>query len=381
MRFTAREIAKLDEPHIFSLARLPDGDLLAGTSPKGALCLVRNGKQVARVALPVDSIFDVLLLDAKTALVATGNPARIYRVDLATFAAKAVVAEKITDAKLLAEHGITLFGEVRDRNIRCIARLQDGRIAAGSSPKGNVYAFAGEGAAPVILQENRDAEVTDLLADADGGLYATITFSGGSGEGRITPPKGGKETSEIISAVPFVNERFGGRSALVWFPPDGFPETLTAQVNAAFYGVARQGDTLIMTGGESGEIVGYDLGQRYALTFAGSVSSQLNGLSAIPGQPGRYLVLRNNAPGFALLDFTAKTAREAETRRLDLGAPSLLGALRFNRLRELTDAPANDVTAERARVAGSRPTSRQAASTSARNAGIRPTRLPVPCSQ
>lgn len=335
--FSAREIARLDEPHVFALVRLADGSLLAGTSPKGALCLIRDGKQVARVALPVDSIFDVLLLDAKTALVATGNPARIYRVDLATFAAKAVVAEKLTDSKRLAEHGITLFGEVRDRNIRRIARLQDGRIAAGSSPKGNIYAFAAEGGAPIILQENRDGEVTDLLPAADGGFYATLTFSGGSGEGRITPPKGGKDTSEVISIVPFVNEKFGGRSALVWFPPDGFPETLTARGNTAFYRVARQGDTLLLTGGESGEICGYDLAQRFALTFAGSVSSQLNGLAAVPGQPGHYVVLRNNAPGFALLDFTATAAREAETRRLDLGAPSLLGALRFNRLRELTE--------------------------------------------
>ncbi len=52
--------------------------------------------------------------------------------------------------------------------------------------------------------------------------------------------------------------------------------------------------------------------------------------------PDRFLVLRNNAPGLALLDFSAAGAREAETRRLDLTTPSLLGALRFNRLRDLT---------------------------------------------
>lgn len=335
--FAARELAKLDEAHVFALARLPDGALLAGTSPHGALCLVREGKPVVRVALPVDSIFDLLLLDNTTALVATGNPGRIYRVDLKQFARAPSVAEKLTDPKLLAEHGITLFGEVRDRNLRRIARLQDGRIAAGSAPKGNLYAFARDGGMPVILQENREAEVTDLLPTPDGGLYATLTFSGGSNESRITPGKNGKEP-EPSPLVAVVSERFGGRSSVVWFPPNGFPETITARANTAFYRLARQGDVLLLTGGEQGEIVGYDVAQRLSLTYAGSVSSQLNGLVAIPGSPGRFMVLRNNAPGFAVLDFAVAAPRSAETKRIDLNAPSLLGALRFNRLRNVAAA-------------------------------------------
>src|SRR5256885_8469325 len=53
--------------------------------------------------LPVDSIFDLLLIDAHTALVATGNPGRIYRVDLTKFGAGGVTADKISDAKLRSE--------------------------------------------------------------------------------------------------------------------------------------------------------------------------------------------------------------------------------------------------------------------------------------
>src|SRR5687768_8332508 len=71
--FTSRDVTKLDDPQVFALKRLPDGSLLAGTSPKGALYLIRDDKAFARVALPVDSIFDLLLLDEKTALVSTGN--------------------------------------------------------------------------------------------------------------------------------------------------------------------------------------------------------------------------------------------------------------------------------------------------------------------
>lgn len=339
--FSTRELAKLDESHVFALAALPDGTVLAGTSPKGALCLIRDGKVVSRIALPVDSIFDLLVISGgqadPTALVGTGNPGRVYQVDLRKFAKAGVLADKIADAKILASHGISLFGEIRDRNVRRLARLTDGRVVAGSAPKGNIYAFPTSGGAPVILQENRDAEVTDLLPSADGGLFATLTFSAGSGESRITPSKTPKDPSDVLSSTPVAAERFTGRSNLVWIPPSGFPEVLTSRGGTAFYRIARRGDLILLTGGEQGEILGFDLRERLSLTFAGSVSSQLSGLAPIPGADGHFLVLRNNAPGFALLDFAGSEARQAETRRIDLGAPSLLGSVRFNRLRELTE--------------------------------------------
>jgi hypothetical protein len=344
--FSSRPLVKLEDPQVFAVKRLPDGSILAGTSPKGALYIVRDGKPLARVALPVDSIFDLLLIDANTVLAATGNPGRIYKIDLRKFATVGIVADRITDTKILADRGITVFGEIRDRNVRRIVALADGRIAAGSAPKGNVYAFPREGGAPVILQENRDAEVTDLLPQPNGDLYATIVFSSTTNESRITPPstKGGAKDETPPPAQP---ERFGGRSGLVWFPANGFPEILTARSNAAFYRLVRRGDMLLIAGGEQGELVGYDLKARLSLTFAGSVSSQLNSIVALPtgsgageknAAPGKFLVLRNNAPGLAILDFSASGPREAETRRIDVATSSELGALRFNRLRAVTNA-------------------------------------------
>ncbi len=345
--YGTRELATLSDPQVFALKRLPDGSVLAGTSPKGALYLVRDGKPVAQVALPVDSIFDLLLVDAHTALAATGNPGRIYRIDLAKFSSAGLSAEKIADAKLLADRGVTLFGEIRDRNVRRIVALSDGRIAAGSAPKGNIYTFDSPAGAtalsphpPFILQENRDAEVTDLLPQPDGDLYAALVFGSGSGESRITPaPKSSKDKEPAIDLPPPSQpERFGGRSALVWFPANGFPETVASHSNAAFYRLARQGNVIVIAGGEAGELFGYDVKERLSLTFAGSISSQLNGLVPISGSPGKFLVLRNNAPGLALLDFNAAGPREAETRRVDLAVPSQIGAVRFNRLRNVTDA-------------------------------------------
>lgn len=350
--YVARDFAKLEDPQVFVVRRLPDGSVLAGTSPKGALYLVRDEKPVARVALPVDSIFDLLILDPDTALASTGNPGRIFKIDLKKFATVGLVADKITDAKILADRGITTFGEIRDRNVRRLAMMADGRIAAGSAPRGNVYLFPKDGGAPVILQENRDGEVTDLLPQPNGDLYATIVFSPTTGESRITPaasasrPAGQRDDTP----PPAQAERFGGRSSLVWFPANGFAEVLTARANTAFYRCVRRGDTLLIAGGEQGELIGYDLKARLSLTFAGSVSAQLNAIAALPalaptGAGGetraagdRFLILRNNTAGLGILDFGTASVREAETRRIDLGTSSLLGALRFNRLRNVGEA-------------------------------------------
>lgn len=348
--YTAKDIAKLDDPQVFALKRMPDGSILAGTSPKGALYLIRDGKPAARALLPVDSIFDLLVLDDHTVLAATGNPGRIYRIDLRKFATVGLIADKITDTKILADRGITLFGTIRDRNVRRIVTLPDGRVLAGSAPMGNVYVFPASGGDPIILQENREAEVTDLLPEPNGDFYATIVYSASSGESRITPSENrpnperkSRDNAPEAPPPPVHVDRFNGRSVLVHFPAHGFPETLTARSGAAFYRLARFKDTLLIGAGELGELLGYDLDARLSLTFAGSVSSQLNAVLPLPGTPGRFLILRNNAPGLALLDFAKPASRQAETRRIDLGTPAQIGALRFSRLRNV---PASDVTVD-----------------------------------
>jgi hypothetical protein len=346
--YAARDVVKLEDPQVFAIKRLADGTLLAGTSPKGAINLIRDGKMVARVLLPVDSIFDLLVVDDNTALAATGNPGRIYRIDLKKFAAAGIVADKITDAKILADRGITLFGEIRDRNVRRLATFADGRIVAGSAPRGNIYTFDRNGGAPVLLQENHDAEVTDLLPQPNGDLYATVVFSPTTGETRITPPGGrvtppanaakSREPAELPTPPPAQIERFSGRSSLLWFPAHGYVETLASRNNAAFYRLAKFGDILVVAGGDSGELLGFDLQARLGLTFPGSSSAQLNSLVPIPSAPGRFLVLRNNAPGLALLDFNAAGPREAETKRIEIGVPAQLGAVRFSRVRNIAES-------------------------------------------
>ncbi len=324
--YTVRELADVAETQAIALQPLADGNLLIGTSPTAAIYLWHDGKVAARVPLPADSVFDFLQLPDGSVLAATGNPGKIYKLDLAKLAKAGVIEGKVESDALLADRGVTLFGEIRDRNVRRLARLGDGRIIAGSSPKGNVYRFPATGGAPLFLQENRDAEVVDFLPMEDGSFYAGIVFNGGDTQ-RLAKP----EVKDDIHDRDAPKPAFSGRSTVVRFPVDGFPETVVGKTGISLYRLARHGDLLLLTAGELGDAFGYDPVARRSLTFAGSASAQLNDLA--PLADGRFLLLRNNAPGLALLSFESAATRELETKRLDLGQPSELGALRFPRLR------------------------------------------------
>lgn len=337
--YTVREVADVTETQAIALQPLPDGSLLVGTSPIAALTLFKDGKPLASVPLPADSIFDFLALPDGRVLAGTGNPARIYQLDLKKLAA-AGINEGTLDETTLASKGVTLFAEIRDRNVRRLARLADGRLIAGSSPKGNLYTFdaATLPAKPIILQENRDTEVVDLLPLEQGGFYAALVTTPGDTPRIIRPTneptKDGKEDWKDAPKPGFT-----GRSSVVWFPAEGFPETVFSKGNVALYRLARWQDWLVLTAGEQGDTFGYDPVSRRSLTFAGSGSAQLNDIARLVD--GRYLVLRNNAPGLALMSFTAAGPRELETKKIDLGLPSDLGLFRFSRLRGLAEG---DVT-------------------------------------
>jgi hypothetical protein len=325
--YTVREVAHVTEAQAIAVQPLADGSLLIGTSPSAAIYLARNGKLVARVPLPADSVFDFLAQPDGTVLAATGNPGLIYQLDPAKLAKAGLTEGKTVDGKVLADKGVTVFAEVRDRNLRRLARLSDGRVVAGSAPKGNVYAFAPGGGAPTLLQENHDAEVVDLLPVENGAFYAALAHSPGEGS-RLVRPKGAadeKDKEEKESRA-----SYSGRSTLVFFPADGFPETVMAKAGISFYRLAGHQGRLLLTAGEQGDTFGYDPVARRSLIYAGSESAQLNDVAALGD--GRFLILRNNAPGLALLSFAPAQARQLETRRLDLGAAAEFGLIRLARL-------------------------------------------------
>jgi hypothetical protein len=339
--FEAETAVDLEATHVFALLPLERGAFLAGTSPQGTVSLVRDGKVVASAALPVDSIFDFALLGGKSpaVLVATGNPGRIYRIDLAKFEAVGETKEKLT-GEALGKSGIALFGEIRDRNVRKLLALADGRVIAGSAPKGNVYSFPAAGGAPLLLLENREAEVTDLLADGSDAFFAAVTQSGTAGEARVSrsgtvaaSPVSPPESSDGDAKA----ERFTGRGQLVHFPAGGLPETVVSRANTAFYRLAWHDAApsrwVLISGGEQGELLAYAPAERRSLNLGAVASAQVNAI--VPSDPkpaGRFHLLRNNPSGFSQLEFSGGAERSLETRKLDLGVPAEIGQVRFSQV-------------------------------------------------
>lgn len=344
----------LDATHVFSVCALDGDAFLAGTSPQGTVNLVRGGKLVASVALPADSIFDIVMLPAhKSALIATGNPGRIYRLDLEKFATAGETKAKLTTVADLEKHGITLFGEIRDRNVRRLLILGE-RVIAGSAPRGNVYSFPLAGGAPLLLLENREAEVTDLLADGANAFYASITLSGTPGESRVnrataTPVIVAPKTDDSENANdPARTEKFTGRAQLVYFPAGALPEVVVSRANTAFYHLAWHDDSafrwVLISGGEQGELVAYAPAERRSINLGAVASAQVNAIAlSHTGSRGLFHLLRNNAAGLSQLNFYDSTDRSLETRKLDLGVAAEIGQVRFARL--------DDTAAQQVRVA------------------------------
>ena len=251
-RYSVREVVALPEQQVFAVEALPDGSILAGTSPEGGVFLIRDNHIVSQVLLPSDSVFDIALR-GNAAYVATGSPAKIYTIDLKKFALAGIEKARVRDTSALIAKGITILGEVRDRNLRRLAWVGD-RLIAGSSPKGNVYAFSALGGAPELLQENHEAEVSSILPQSDGSFFVTENFSSTAADTRINrPAKPGTETD--ANSAP---ERFSGRSAVVYFPKEGFPETVVSRTGVALYSVQRHGDDLMFGGGEQGRFLRFD---------------------------------------------------------------------------------------------------------------------------
>ncbi|MCF3649531.1 hypothetical protein [Synoicihabitans lomoniglobus] len=342
---TAETWATLDAGQVFVVRRLPDGGVVAGTSPHGALFRLNDrGEVTAQANLPVDSILDIRMEPAGShLLVGTGNPGRVFRVNLAQFHA---VEEAGTDAKL-ADLGVVEFGQIRDRNVRRLAVMPDGDVLAGSAPSGNLYRFPAAGGSPVILFDNESAEVTDIHVTDEGDVYASVVMTKTSADNRVinaatVTPEPEKEDKEAPQSAPTIMEpaafdEFSGRTNLVYLRKgDGLPETVVSRGNIAIYRILDRGDMLLLPGGDDGEFVGYDRSARRSLTFPGSDAAQVLDIVGMDSTD-RYLLLTNNPAGVTVMDFAATGPRSVKTKRLDLRSVGRIGALRFDRTRNLTD--------------------------------------------
>lgn len=344
--FSATLWAKTGANHVFALKRLSNGMVLAGTAPDATLSIWnQNGDKQTSVDLPADSILDILIDEAeKNIWVATGNPGTVYQINL-----NQVLNSQPEDS--LADRGVELWGKVRDRNVRQLAWNANGRILAGSAPSGNLYEFPAGGGDPLILLDQESGEITDIYLSDEGDIYTTHVSAKGTTSRRITASVNvtpAAETTEkktdakpttptpapsIMEAPPV--EKFSGRSQLIKIPANrGLPESLSSRNNLAMYQIVPYRDVLLLPGGDDGELAGYAPEERRAISFSGSNSAQISEIVTMESGT-EFLAITNNPVGLSLLEFSDSKPREATTRRINLQSLSEIGALRFNRIRDL----------------------------------------------
>jgi len=207
----------------------PNGALLAGTSPKGAVYLIRDGKTLARVGLPSTpsstSCFSLRFPRAQRRTLqrpdfpgGSGRD-RQPRPDLSGCAGPNSAPRESTRGRLSIRRGlaaqgrVTLFGEMRDRTCGGWRSCR----TAGSPPAPrawNVLSFPAQNGGFVTgpASGNHEAEGTDPAAfKPNGDPYATVFIPSSPGDTRIPGPGGAGATPAFSAGRRSGRTRMPGR--------------------------------------------------------------------------------------------------------------------------------------------------------------------------
>lgn len=231
---------------------LPDGSVLAATSPDGKVYrIAAGGGEPVVVFDPATTeekpkyLWDLAVGKAGEIYVAAGAPAVVYRVPAG--GGKAEVLFKTAD-----------------QHIRCLMLGADGTLWAGSDGSGVIYKFATgtPGAKPFAVYGAPRREITSLAMDAAGNVYAA-----GVGTGRSTLPPlpvTGNVGVTITFSQPGSASAAGSNtlvpdgSQIYRIGTDGTPQTLLTLKDDVVYALAFRSGSLLAATGNRGRVYRID---------------------------------------------------------------------------------------------------------------------------
>jgi sugar lactone lactonase YvrE len=288
--------AHFDQLGVQALHMLPDGAILAATSPDGKLYRIAPG---SALDLKPQVLFDpvqtqekpkylwALAITGKDVLVATGVPAAIYRVPLAGGPA-------------------SIFFRSGDQHIRSLALAPNGTLYAGSDGSGVVYRIAPDGKAFALYTASR-REITSLALDAAGNLYLAAV---GDKHSSTLPPLSPQGTSGIIglpSLSATTNALVPEGSEIDRISPDGAPLRLVTLKDDVVYALTLRHDTLFAASGNHGRIYHVDTTVAGRYTDLGHVdAAQATAFASF--RDGLLIVTSNTGKLLALSDAVATDA-------------------------------------------------------------------------
>jgi hypothetical protein len=289
-------------------------NLYVGTSPDGKVYRVTPEGQKSVFFEPKTKYIWALAVDSDgTLFVGTGDKGNVFAV--------------APDGKG------QLFYESDERHARSLAFDAKGNLLIGTEPDGLIVRveIAGKGAQAIpvagtsfVIYETGKKEVTSLLQDAKGNLYAASIGEKPRAPGAAQPMLNVNPLQPQISAAlqslniaqtqaqiptaqtqiqyPFFPAAGGGGAEIVRIAPDGSPEALwNSREDLVFaLGLSAEGKLLLGTG-DKGEVIELETGNVYS-SVAKSASAQVTSFVAGPGgklyvataNPGKIFMLGPN---------------------------------------------------------------------------------------
>lgn len=207
------ELLGLEREQVFALDVSPDGRLLAAVSSEDNCRLLElrpDGPAVIAELPGVRYVWDTLVVD-KTIYLATGTEGELLSVD--TAAAGGAKVNKVLDTA--------------QSNLLCLARDGRGRLYFGTDGEGLVYRVTlgpdGTGAGFVML-DAAEAEVSSIVVDDDGTVYAATAAADQAKPGRMEEAKA-EDTGKPDAPAPAPGDPAPGEE-----PEPGDPEPPAAPI-------------------------------------------------------------------------------------------------------------------------------------------------------
>lgn len=255
-----RLLFEADEPNLTAVAVGPDGAIVCGASPGGAVYKVNPSASDPRKAASLwaetkeAAVWSLLFGSEGSLYIGTGNKGRIFRRD--------------------SKGATNLLVELEDTHVRTLAMAPDGAVLAGTSDKGLVVSVGKDGSVRTLHDFSRP-EVTGLAVRSDGSIYAAASAievpslaARGTAQPRSpipspTPTPSPQDTpkgSVSVSTGPVrlfpsggapTTARDSGNSEIVVISPDGGVDPAWGFSEEAIYGISidpKSGELLIAAG-------------------------------------------------------------------------------------------------------------------------------------
>ncbi|MES1240057.1 MAG: WD40 repeat domain-containing protein [Acidobacteriota bacterium] len=304
------ELFAAPEPEVFAVWADPDGTVFAGTSPRGKVYRIANGK--SDVFFDPGETYIWALARAKDGglLVATGTQGKLFKVG--------------ADGR-----GQVLY-DSDDTHLRSMEVLPDGDVLLGTAGEGLILRLGKDGNARTLYDAD-EPEVVALAVGPDGTCYAGVVASESSlvdlsqpaaGDAQAQPDAGAAGADTAAGSRPA--GATGPRSELLSISPTGVVESLWSFAGDTVYDVLWSRGRLWAATGLEGKL--YSWSDRQLLLEKDVDERQI--VALLPGEAGPAFATTNAA---ALYRVTARTEKTGTytSAALDAGQAARFGTFRW----------------------------------------------------